>query len=220
MTQFKPKIEDPDPKATFEVMLTRKMTYDQVRRALSILPVRSRVTINACFLPSPHPKMANKVSEALGGHDPIKLRFTSASGNSNAPKGIIKRSLNQSVTEILHSSYGNPVAMLYYEKLDVSIVELETKKSLKVTWTGSQNKDEGQHSFLLPKTNTISDLEQHLAKLVTFAPGGTGKVRFFEITNVGRRKGNDFSGSEMIGNINELTELFAEVRGVLSLLTS
>jgi ubiquitin carboxyl-terminal hydrolase 7 len=31
LVQFKPKYEDPDPKATFEVMLTRKMTYEQVR---------------------------------------------------------------------------------------------------------------------------------------------------------------------------------------------
>lgn len=33
LVQFKPKYEDPDPKSTFEVMLTRKMTYEQVRRA-------------------------------------------------------------------------------------------------------------------------------------------------------------------------------------------
>ncbi|KAL7416026.1 hypothetical protein BDY24DRAFT_406155 [Mrakia frigida] len=183
LTAFKPKGEDADPKATFDVMLTRKMTYEQ---------------------------MAYKVSEALGGWDPLKLRFTSSAGNNNAPKGVIKRSLNQTVQEILHSTYQNPIAMLYYEKLEVSIIELETKKSLKVTWTGHLNKDEGQFPFLLPKTNTIDNLGENLAKLVTLSPTGTGKIRFFEISNLGRRKQHDFSGSEMIGNIQETIDLYAE----------
>jgi ubiquitin carboxyl-terminal hydrolase 7 len=182
--------------------------------------------------------MAYKVSEALGGWDPLKLRFTSSAGNNNAPKGIIKRALNQTVQEILHSAYQNPVAMLYYEKLDVSIVELETKKSLKVTWTGHLNKDEvcsrasffascrrigltvllvassrsqGQFPFLLPKTNTIDQVGDQLAKQITLSPDGTGRIRFFEISNLGRRKDADFSGSEMIGNVGDHVELYAEV---------
>lgn len=40
LVQFKPKYEDPDPKSTFEVMLTRKMTYEQVRCA--------RPSLSAC----------------------------------------------------------------------------------------------------------------------------------------------------------------------------
>lgn len=183
LTVFKPKNEDPDPKAQFDVMLTRKMTYEQ---------------------------MANKVSDALGGHDPLKLRFTSAAGNNNAPKGIIKRALNQTVQEILHSAYQNPIAMLYYEKLDVSIVELETKKSIKINWTGHLNKDEGQFPFLLPKTTQIDQLGDQLAKQVTLSPTGSGRIRFFEITNVGRRKNTDFAGSEMIGNISDQIDVYAE----------
>jgi hypothetical protein len=31
---------------------------------------------------------------------------------------------------------------VYYEILDISIIELETKKSLKVVWTGRTNKEE------------------------------------------------------------------------------
>jgi len=43
LTAFKPKNEDPDPKAQFDVMLTRKMTYEQVRLSSSplLLPFAS-----------------------------------------------------------------------------------------------------------------------------------------------------------------------------------
>lgn len=178
--------------------------------------------------------MATKVGEYLE-HDPIKLRFTSPNGPNGAPKTIIKRALNQSVQDIVHSTYSAPVTMLYYEKLDISIVELETKKSMKVVWTGALNKEDvsfagllmpvwvrltnrlffsyiqGSFPFLLPKTNTIEMLGDQLSKLVTLSEEGSKKIRFFEITNVGRRKPNDFSENTMIGNIDDATDIYAEV---------
>ena len=109
-------------------------------------------------------------------------------------------------------SYANPTnTVILYEKLDVSIVELETKRSLKVTWTGIHNKEEGTHAFLLPKTSMIHDLADHLSKLVTLSSGGTGKIRVFEISKDGKTQ-KEFTGSEMIGNIPEPVDLYAEVR--------
>lgn len=99
--------------------------------------------------------------------------------------------------------------VILYEKLDVSIVELETKRSLKVIWTGIHNKEEASHSFLLPKTSMVHDLADHLAKLVTLTPGGTGKIRVFEVSKDGKTQ-KEFTGSEMIGNIPDPVELFAE----------
>ena len=125
---------------------------------------------------------------------------------------VLKRSLNQSISEIMSPSYANPTTtVILYEKLDVSIVELETKRSLKVTWTGIYNKEEGTHAFLLPKTSMIHDLADHLSKLVTLSPGGTGKIRIFEISKDGKTQ-KEFTGSEMIGNIPEPVDLYAEVR--------
>ena len=97
-----------------------------------------------------------------------------------------------------------------FEKLDVSIVELETKRSLKVTWTGIHNKEEGIHPFLLPKTSMIHDLADHLGKLVSLSSSGTGKIRIFEISKDGKTQ-KEFTGSEMIGNIPEPVDLYAEV---------
>jgi ubiquitin carboxyl-terminal hydrolase 7 len=123
----------------------------------------------------------------------------------------MKRSLNQSIAEIMAPTYINPTTtVILYEKLEVSIVELETKRSLKVIWTGIHNREESTHPFLLPKTSMVHDLADQLAKLVTLNPSGTGKIRIFEISKDGRAQ-KEFTGSEMIGNIPDPVELYAEV---------
>lgn len=155
--------------------------------------------------------MAQKVAEFLR-HDPIKLRFTTTHAANGTPKAILKRSLNQSVAEIISPNYVNPATtVILYEKLDVSIVELETKRSLKVIWTGIHNKEESTHSFLLPKTSPVSDLADHLAKQVNMVSGGpgSGKIRVFEVSKDGKTQ-KEFTGSEMIGNIPDPVELYAE----------
>jgi len=154
--------------------------------------------------------MAQKAGEYLR-HDPIKLRFITTNPTTGQPKSILKRSLNQSIAEIMAPSYTSPTTtVILYEKLDVSIIELETKRSLKVTWTGMHNKEEGTHSFLLPKTSMVHDLADHLAKQVKLSSSGTGKIRIFEVSKDGKTQ-KEFTGSEMIGNIPEPVELYAEV---------
>lgn len=158
--------------------------------------------------------MASKVGEHLK-HEPIKLRFTTTHAANGTPKSILKRSLNQSITEIMAPSYVTPsTTVILYEKLDVSIVELETKRSLRVVWTGIHNKEETTHPFLLPKTSMVHDLTEHLAKQIQLTQGGTGKIRVFEVSKDGKTQ-KEFTGSEMIGNIPDPVELFAEVSAPL-----
>jgi len=88
-------------------------------------------------------------------------------------------------------------------------VELETKRSLKIVWTGTQNREETTHSFLLPKTSSVSDVSEQLRKLVTLSPTGTGRIRIFEISKDGKTQ-KEYTNSEMIGNIPDPVELYAE----------
>ncbi|KAG8902957.1 hypothetical protein FRB99_003895 [Tulasnella sp. 403] len=176
---FKPRDEERD-KEEFDLVLSKKMNYET---------------------------LAQKVGEKLK-HEPIKLRFTSST-TQGMPKAPLKRALNQSVWDIIQPSYLNAQpSILYYERLDVSIIELETKRSLKVIWTGVHNREEGAFPFLLPKTNTIHDLQDHVLKQVTLSQGTTGKIRLFEITKDGRHQ-SGFNGTEMLGNIPE-GEIYAE----------
>ena len=156
-------------------------------------------------------QMSQKAGQYLL-HDPIKLRFTTTHATNGSPKSAIKRSLNQTIAELLAPSYINPTTpIILYEKLDVSIVELETKRSLKVVWTGVHNKKEATLPFLLPKTSSVNDLTDHLSKLVILTPTGSQKIRLFEISKDGFYQ-KEFSGTEMIGNIPDPAELYAEVR--------
>ncbi|KAK1232951.1 ubiquitin-specific protease ubp15 [Marasmius sp. AFHP31] len=181
MIIFRPKSDDVDEEhPEFNLILSKKQNYDT---------------------------MSMKVGEFLR-HDPIKLRFTTTHAQNGTPKSILKRSLNQSVAEIM-APYYTTSAVILYEKLDVSIVELETKRQLKVIWTGIHNKEEGTHSFLLPKTSPVHELAEHLGKKVQLAQGGTGKIRIFEISRDGKTQ-KEFTGSEMIGNIPDPVELYAE----------
>lgn len=57
----------------------------------------------------------------------------------------------------------------------------------------------------------IHDLTDNLSKQVKLAPGGTGKIRVFEVSKDGKTQ-KEFTNSEMIGNIPDPVELYAEVR--------
>ncbi|KAH9079482.1 ubiquitin carboxyl-terminal hydrolase 5 [Lactarius deliciosus] len=176
MIIFRPKSDSDSDGPEFSLVLSKKQTYDA---------------------------MAVKVAEHLR-HDPIKLRFTTTHASNASPKAILKRSLNQSIAEIISPSYTSPsTTVILFEKLDVSIVELETKRSLKVVWTGIHNREESTHTFLLPKTSMVHELADHLSKQVTMSTSGqgSGKIRVFE---------KEFTGSEMIGNIPDPVELYAE----------
>ncbi|SRR6266404_2626308 len=162
--------------------------------------------------------MAAKVAEYLR-HDPIKLRFTTTHASNASPKAILKRSLNQSIAEIISPSYTSPsTTVILFEKLEVSIVELETKRSLKVIWTGIHNREESTHTFLLPKTSMVHELADHLSKQVTMSTSGqgSGKIRVFEVSKDGKTQ-KEFTGSEMIGNIPDPVELYAEVKKLCAL---
>jgi ubiquitin carboxyl-terminal hydrolase 7 len=183
LVQFKPRYDDNTAAPEFDLMLSKKMTYDV---------------------------MAHRVGDYLK-HDPLKLRFTSSNPTTGMAKQIIKRALNQSVADITQTNYysTHPNVVLFYELLDISIIELETKKSLKVIWTGRSNREETTHSFLLPKTSTFNDVADQLSRTVKLQPGGTGKIRIFDITNNGRSQ-RELTASEMIGHLPDPAELYAE----------
>jgi ubiquitin carboxyl-terminal hydrolase 7 len=84
-------------------------------------------------------QMAAKVGEKLDV-DPTHLRFHTVNASTSNPKAPIKRNLTQTLQQILtppYSTFGNNnqrADSLYFEILDMSLSELDTKKNLKVTW--------------------------------------------------------------------------------------
>ena len=88
----------------------------------------------------PYDRFAAKVGEHLKV-DPTHLRFFTVNATTGNPKAVVRRSPTASLLHILtaqYGTYGNSMRghthALCYEVLDLSLSELETKKSLKVVW--------------------------------------------------------------------------------------
>lgn len=97
---------------TFSLALSSKLTYDQ---------------------------LAGRVANNLQV-DPTHLRFWTINATTGAPKATVKRGQGQNLGTILqppYSTYSNNSQRnngLMYEVLDISLAELDTKKSIKVTF--------------------------------------------------------------------------------------
>jgi ubiquitin carboxyl-terminal hydrolase 7 len=101
-----------DRQEALDIELSSKYTYDQI---------------------------AAKVGEKINV-DPTHLRFHTVNATTGAPKAPVKRSLNHTLQNILtppYTTFGNNnqrVDELYFEVLEMSLSELDTKKSLRVIW--------------------------------------------------------------------------------------
>lgn len=79
-----------------------------------------------------------KVGEHLGVI-PTHIRFSTVNSATGKPKAAVKRNVNQNLNQILSPQFGaytnnnQRSDTLYYEVMDMSLSEMETKKTLKVT---------------------------------------------------------------------------------------
>lgn len=104
---------DPNQFPPFELVLSAKISYDQ---------------------------LAEKVGNALSV-DPTHLRFYTVNTNNGNVRVAVKRlSTNQTLQSILNPSGYSQMNQtqrsdaLYFEVLDMSLAELDTKKNVKITW--------------------------------------------------------------------------------------
>lgn len=97
---------------SFTLVLSAKHTYDQV---------------------------AAKVGERLDV-DPTYIRFWTIAQSTGNPKTAIRRMPNHTLVNMVTASYATFATTsiradaLYFEVLDISLAELDTKKSMKVSW--------------------------------------------------------------------------------------
>ncbi|ORZ20052.1 cysteine proteinase [Lobosporangium transversale] len=183
IVNFKPKNDQDPALETYTIELSRKSTYDQV---------------------------ASKLAEKLG-IDPLHIQFTAPSHPSGLPKHTLRRSTNMLLQEMLSSGHihpGMPSNVLYYEKLDISIVELESKRLIKVTWLGPTLRDEVTHELLVLKTSTINGVIQALIPKVQLSPDGTQKLRTFAVSN--GRLMKELGPSDPINMVPDMFSLYVE----------
>ena len=109
---FFPKLSTESESDIFKIDLSRKMSYEQ---------------------------FSAKVGEYLKV-DPTHLRFSTVNSTTGKTKNPVKRNANQNLHQILSPQFGTYSNnnqrddAFYYEILDMSLSEMDTKKSLKISW--------------------------------------------------------------------------------------
>ena len=104
-------------------------------------------------------EVVSRLAESLGVPDPWRIRL-SIKISSYSDKMIVPHE-NLTLDRIL--DYGEehatvPFEEIFYEVLEVSVLELQTKRILKVGWLNSKVQEETTHQVLVSKDGTVLDV--------------------------------------------------------------
>ncbi|KAI9369494.1 hypothetical protein BJX61DRAFT_545515 [Aspergillus egyptiacus] len=173
----------------FTLTLSRKMTYDQ---------------------------FSKKVGERLNV-DYTHLRFAPVVASTGKPKSFIRRNSNQSV-QTLQSILGAQMPgygismhrqdALYYEVLETSLSDYESKINYQVTWLSEGITKEQTVDVLVPRDGTISDLLSGLQKKANLDDETIRNTRVYEAH--GHKIYRDLEPDSKFNGITDYVTLYAE----------
>ncbi|KAI9758437.1 MAG: hypothetical protein M4579_003067 [Chaenotheca gracillima] len=171
---------------SFDLVLSKKMYYDQ---------------------------FSAKVGEHLKV-DPTHIRFYAINSQTLKAKPAVKRTPNNTLQQILTPQYGTygsanqlPNA-LYFEVLDESLSELETKKLLKVTWLSEGITKDETFEILVAKNGVMGDIIPALKKKARLDDETASQIRLFEAHGykIHKELQEDFS----VASVNDFVTVYAE----------
>lgn len=158
------------------------------------------------------------LSERVGAYLSVPathIRLWTVNASTSNPKAPVRRGTNPTLRQILSPMGSNSLNSaqrndaFFFEVLEMSLAELDTKKSIRVTWLSDGITKEDHLDLLVPKTGTVEDMIQALikkAKLLDEAEGGP--IRLYESSS------NKFYREPLrehpVLNLNEYTQIFAE----------
>lgn len=160
-------------------------------------------------------QLCERVGEQLGV-EPTHLRFYTVNNNaSGSPRTIVKRSVAQNLGTILnpqgYATLGTsqkPDA-LYFEVLEMSLAELETKKGIRLTLLSDGISKDDSFDIFVSKNSNTEDLIQALirkAKIPDEAEGG--RMRIYETS--GLKFSRVLSREYPVLSLNDYSQLIAE----------
>lgn len=178
-------------------------------------------------------KLSEKVGERLGV-PPTHLRFYTVNAASGNPRNAVKRGQNQTLHTILVPAGYGQVNMnqrsdeLFFEVLDMSLAELDTKKSIKLTLlsegitkevSGDQGCERRQHpglthdqeqfDILVTKSGQVEDLIENLIKKAKLpSEEEAGRIRIYETSN--HKFFRELERNYPVISINDYTSVIAE----------
>ncbi|KAK8110930.1 ubiquitin carboxyl-terminal hydrolase [Apiospora kogelbergensis] len=159
-------------------------------------------------------QMAERVAHKLKV-EPTHLRFFSINASTGNPKTPVRRVLSQTLHQILtpQSNFAaNSQAKsdaLFFEVLEMSLAELDTKKNVKVTWLSEGISKDDTFDVLVNKQGHVEDLIQAFAKKAQIKDEQDGgRIRVYEIHNHNIHR--ELSANYPVLSINDYTEVIAE----------
>jgi ubiquitin carboxyl-terminal hydrolase 7 len=185
--KFAPKFGPESDDTTFELTLSKRMNYNQ---------------------------LAQKVGEKLKV-DPTHLRFSPVNASTGRAKVPIRHTTNHNLGTILapgYNAYGAAVNQrsdaLYYEVLEVSMAELEMRKTFKVTWLPEGLTKEEYHEVLVPKNGTVNDIILALQRKANLSDEVTERIRVYETH--ANKIFRDCPPNFAVSNLSDYAQLNAE----------
>ncbi|KAF5005389.1 hypothetical protein FDECE_8153 [Fusarium decemcellulare] len=158
------------------------------------------------------------LSERVGTHlgaEATHIRFWTVNSATQNPKTPVRRGANPTLRQILNpmgstalnSTQRNDA--FYFEVLEMSLAELDTKKSIKVTLLSEGITKEDQYDLLVPKTGTIDDLVEALIKKAQIpSEAEAGRIRVYETSS--NRFYREPLREHPVMNLNEYAQIYAE----------
>ncbi|KAJ3111095.1 hypothetical protein HK100_002809, partial [Physocladia obscura] len=146
-------------------------------------------------------------------HDAAKIQLYSLQGHST--RSLIKRSPTLTLQEMTNpgyyaqaNNYNTGPSVLFYELLDIPLVELDSKRFVNVVYVDRQMHEHGPIKILVAKNARAGEFLEILKPKLVIADGGSGKLRLFEVNNF--RTYKVFSESDFVSSFNDFTTLYAE----------
>ncbi|ETS80785.1 hypothetical protein PFICI_08314 [Pestalotiopsis fici W106-1] len=159
-------------------------------------------------------QIAERVGDSLDV-DPTHIRFFTVNASTGNPKAPLRRTAQQNLGQILSSDRNHPANAqaksdsLFFEVLDMSLAELDTKKSVKVIWLSEGISKADTYDVLVNKAGHIEDLVQALVKKAGIDDEQTGgRIRVYEIHH--NKVFRELPPSYPVLSINEYTDVVAE----------
>lgn len=179
---FKPRYVDQDITEEFDLVLSRKTTYDM---------------------------LSLKVGEHLNVQ-PTHIRFTTINSTTHMPKFTVKRIPSLTLQNILQPAYlQSPLNTLFYEVLEMTLSELETKRTLKIGWLPDGVTKEELVEVLVPKTGTLRDVAQALIQKLNLSSELIDRFHIFGVHS--NRVYKDFDLTCPVTSLQDFLLLYAEV---------
>ncbi|KAI4109728.1 MAG: hypothetical protein L6R37_000415 [Teloschistes peruensis] len=187
IVSFSPKIATENADDDFTLALSRKMSYDQ---------------------------FSAKVGERLKV-DPTHLRFTTVIASTGKPKAPVRRNPAASLYQVLTPAVGAYVNSnqrtdaLYYEILEMSLSELETKRNIRVWWLPEGVVKEEAIDILAPKDGVIQDLYASIKRRANLSDEAADRLRIYECN--GCRISRELPANAVLVGVPDYSTLYAEL---------